>query len=60
MKYKSGQHIRFLTQENCDLNAKVNSLDNELKGSNEKIANLENCCNQLEMQLTETIKVLSF
>lgn len=55
--YESSQHIRYLTQENCDLTSKINQMDIDLKQSNEKITNLEHCCTQLELQLTDTIKL---
>jgi hypothetical protein len=55
--YESSQHIRYLTQENGELTNKVSQLDNDMKQANEKITNLEHCCTQLELQLTETIKL---
>ncbi len=59
-KYESNEHIRYLTEENCELSNKLKEIEQELKHSNEKISNLEDCCNQLELQLTDTIKVGQF
>ena len=57
-KYENSQHIQYLTHENFELKSKLTEYENEAKNSNEKICNLEHCCTQLEIQLTETIKVI--
>ena len=59
LKYENSQHIQYLTHENFELKNKLTEFENESKSSNEKICNLEHCCTQLEIQLTETIKVFS-
>jgi hypothetical protein len=57
LKYENSQHIQYLTHENFELKNKLTEYETEAKNSNEKICNLEHCCTQLEIQLTETIKV---
>jgi hypothetical protein len=55
--YENAQQIQYLTHDNFELKSKISEYDNALKSSREKITNLEHCCTQLELQLTETIKL---
>ena len=46
-----------MTHENLELKKRLDDHDLETKNANIKIANMENCVNQLETQLTDAIKV---
>ena len=47
-----------MTHENFELKNKLAEYENEAKHLKEQKSNLEHCCTQLEIQLTETIKVI--
>jgi F0F1-type ATP synthase membrane subunit b/b' len=61
---QNADHIKYLTRINRELSLKMESNESYLNeyrhNAEEKIYNLENCCKQLEIQLTDTIKVCSF
>ena len=56
-KLEANRHIKCLAHENGELRVKLSQENAHIGNLDEKIDQLEACCNQLEAQLTDTIKV---